>query len=633
MEIERLGPYKIERMLGRGGMGTVYAAVEESTGKPAAIKVLAPQLAAHEGFRERFEAEIESLKKLEHPNIVRLFGYGQDGIYLYFAMELVDGTSLEDEIANGRRFTWREAAQIGIELCRALKLAHDHGIIHRDIKPANLLMTKDGQVKLTDFGIARLFGNAGVTAEGGVLGTAEFMAPEQADGRPVTHHCDLYSLGGVLYALLAGRAPFRSKSMLDLLQMQKFSRPESVRRYAPETPAEMDQIISQLLEKDPNDRFPNALLLSRRLEAMLRALSLRDARQHDEPEVASRPTPPAPVGADDGFVMGRETVDADAAPGARPIVATMDVVGFGVMPGPTRAAGEIHKQGSSAATQTDDDLEPQGAAGVNAGTSTFTTIDEDRRRAATTRHPEPLLSVPTLFLIAGLVAVAAVVWVMLQPPSADSLYERIDAAEQAEDEQRLLDVDDDVKKFLHYYRSDPRAHDVRDVEDAISDIRMHRGATVEIKSLARRYRDSPTGQEFLAAIELSKIDPEQARDRLRSLIDMFEGLEDNDGVTFKFVKAAREQLPYLESQVDKIIQKKRDLVSARLTYAAQNADPEQAKRICEAVIKLYVGKDWANDLVAQAREILDETGDSREAKPGAGTNPQFKTNQESDRSG
>ena len=128
---------------------------------------------------------------------------------LFYAMELVDGNSLEEELRSGRVFQWREVAGIGIQTCRALRHAHDRGIIHRDIKPANLLLTKDGQIKLSDFGIARLFGFTRLTAAGNVLGTVEYMAPEQADGRPATPRTDLYSLGGVLYCLLARRPPFR----------------------------------------------------------------------------------------------------------------------------------------------------------------------------------------------------------------------------------------------------------------------------------------------------------------------------------------------------------------------------------------------------------------------------------------
>ena len=208
MQLDQLGPYRIGRQIGRGGMGTVYQGTNLETGQPAAIKVLSPRLAVEEGFRDRFETEIATLKKLKHPNIVRLYGFGEQDGHLYYAMELVEGTNLEDELQAGRRFNWRETTQIGIKLARALKHAHDHGVIHRDLKPANLLLTPDDDVKLADFGIARLFGNTRLTSDGGLIGTAEYMAPEQADGRPVTYQCDLYSLGGVLFALLAGRPPF-----------------------------------------------------------------------------------------------------------------------------------------------------------------------------------------------------------------------------------------------------------------------------------------------------------------------------------------------------------------------------------------------------------------------------------------
>src|SRR3954469_24672366 len=251
MQIERLGPYKLSRLLGRGGMGAVYAAVNEATDEKAAVKLLAGHLADDEAFRLRFKQEIESLKRLLHPHIVQLYGYGEEDGHLYYAMELVEGRTLQDELTVGRRFNWREVARIGIAISQALKHAHDRGIIHRDLKPANLLVDAFDHVKLSDFGIAKLYGGTNVTAAGGVLGTADYMSPEQARGEQATSRCDLYSLGCVMYALLAGRPPFVGKTILEVVAALQNDDPLSVRYWTPETPEPFDKIILQLLEKDP----------------------------------------------------------------------------------------------------------------------------------------------------------------------------------------------------------------------------------------------------------------------------------------------------------------------------------------------------------------------------------------------
>jgi serine/threonine-protein kinase len=205
MPIEHLGPYRIERLLGRGGMGAVYAGVHQETGLPAAIKVLAESLAVDSRFRERFQGEVETLKRLRHKNVVTLQGYGEEEGLLYFVMDLVDGPSLEGELRSGRRFSWREVVDIGVQVCAALKHAHDHGVVHRDLKPANLLLAADGTVKLTDFGIAKFFGGTSLTLAGSMVGTPDYMSPEQVEGKPVTPRSDLYSLGCLLYALLTGK--------------------------------------------------------------------------------------------------------------------------------------------------------------------------------------------------------------------------------------------------------------------------------------------------------------------------------------------------------------------------------------------------------------------------------------------
>src|SRR5262245_23639085 len=292
MQPERLGPYKLSRLLGRGGMGAVYAAVNEETGEKSAVKLLAGHLADDEAFRQRFKQEIESLKRLLHPHIVQLFGYGEEDGHLYYAMELVEGRTLQDELTVGRRFDWREVARIGISVAQALKHAHDRGIIHRDLKPANLMLDTQDEVKLTDFGIAKLYGGTNVTAEGGVLGTADYMAPEQADGKQVTSRCDLYALGSVMHALLAGKPPFAGRTIVEVISALKNEKPVPVRRLAPDTPVEFERIILQLLEKDPAKRIPTALALANRLKAMEYGLSLETRVGGVLPE--SETPPPAP---------------------------------------------------------------------------------------------------------------------------------------------------------------------------------------------------------------------------------------------------------------------------------------------------------------------------------------------------
>lgn len=283
MMLDSLGPYQLVRKLGRGGMGVVYEGVDVETGQRAALKVLSADLNEEEGFRQRFEVEIETLRRLKHPNIVRLFGFGQQEGILFYAMELVDGPSLEAELRRGRRFSWQEVVQLGIQICRGLRHAHDRGIIHRDLKPGNLLLASDGTLKLSDFGIARLFGGNRVTAVGSVVGTIEYMAPEQAQGGGVDVRADLYSLGGVLYAMLSGRPPLRARTLTEMLEKVYNTSPEPIRHYVADVPEPLEQLLEQLLEKKPSERIATAFIVARRLETLL---PVGEESQHPNSPVA-----------------------------------------------------------------------------------------------------------------------------------------------------------------------------------------------------------------------------------------------------------------------------------------------------------------------------------------------------------
>lgn len=266
MGVKKFGPFVLERMIGRGGMGAVYRAHDENTNQTVAVKALLLPL---ERERERFEAEISTLRRLRHENIVKLFGFGQEDGILYYAMEFVDGPSLSTLLRKGRRFTWEETLYIGLKICNALKHAHDRGVIHRDIKPANILLVDNGVVKVSDYGIAQYFGAARLTNANQVVGTIEFMAPEQAQASSVTPKTDIYSLGALMYALLTGKPPYQAKSLPELLKRFREGFPESVRVSRPETPKIVDDVVFELLQIQPEKRPGDARLIGRRLEAIL----------------------------------------------------------------------------------------------------------------------------------------------------------------------------------------------------------------------------------------------------------------------------------------------------------------------------------------------------------------------------
>jgi serine/threonine-protein kinase len=280
----RLGKWVIDKELGRGGMGRVYLAHEEADGgKAAAVKVLAPDLAQESGFLQRFRREIDVLAQLDHPHIVQLLDSGaQDGT-LFYAMEYIEGESFEELLHQHGRLPWREVLDAALQICPALKHAHDRGIIHRDLKPPNLIKTAKGVVKLTDFGIAKVFAGRHLTNTGGVVGTAEYLSPEQAAGKSASKRSDLYSLGVVVYTLLTGRTPFEGQTVADILHKHLYAQFERPRKLVPEIPYEVDDIVCQLLEKDPARRPADALVLQKQLERLSRKLERKA-----EPTVVNR---------------------------------------------------------------------------------------------------------------------------------------------------------------------------------------------------------------------------------------------------------------------------------------------------------------------------------------------------------
>ena len=260
---EKLGSYRIERTLGVGAMGVVYKAIHETTGRPAAVKVINGDISGRGKGFERFEREAEILQQLRHPNIVRFLSVGRYQGTSYFAMEYIPGQTLEALLVEKGPLSWEEVAAVGAQICDALHYAHEHGVVHRDLKPSNLMVTEEGRTKLTDFGIAKDLDATALTATGRTLGTAAYMAPEQIRGTPeVSHKTDLYSLGILLYQMLTGRLPFDGTTAVVLMHAHLNAPVPRASVKVTDIPRAVDDLLLQLMAKNPTDRPWDAAAVS-----------------------------------------------------------------------------------------------------------------------------------------------------------------------------------------------------------------------------------------------------------------------------------------------------------------------------------------------------------------------------------
>jgi len=258
----RVGPFELERKLGVGGMGVVYLATYLKNGRRMAVKVLAPEMSSDQRLVRRFLREMAILSKLRHDNIVRYYGGGKDKTQHFYAMEFMDGGSMEQLLKKKGRFTWEETIDQARQIALALEYAHNHGIIHRDLKPANLFLGKDGRLKLGDFGIARDTQATALTAAGRTVGTYAYMAPEQISGKPpVSRKTDLYALGCVMFEMLTGKPPFTAPSAAEMLFAHLEQEPPRITSAALDCPVWLENLVLKLLEKNPDDRYYDALAL------------------------------------------------------------------------------------------------------------------------------------------------------------------------------------------------------------------------------------------------------------------------------------------------------------------------------------------------------------------------------------
>jgi beta-lactam-binding protein with PASTA domain/predicted Ser/Thr protein kinase len=290
------GRYRILRKLGSGGMANVYLAEDQELGRRVAIKILNDRHANDDQFVERFRREAKNAAGLSHPNIVSIYDRGEaEGTY-YIAMEFLDGRSLKELIVSRGPAPINVAIDYARQILAAVRFAHRNGIVHRDIKPHNVLVDGEGRLKVTDFGIARA-GASQMTEAGSIIGTAQYLSPEQAKGSPVDQTSDLYSVGILLYELLTGVVPFTGDTPVEIAMKHLSAKPDPPSAHRAEIPRELDKVVMRALAKEPHDRYQTAEEMDADLARVAGGGTVSRVTEEAATAIISRPPPAAPVAA------------------------------------------------------------------------------------------------------------------------------------------------------------------------------------------------------------------------------------------------------------------------------------------------------------------------------------------------
>ncbi len=300
-----IGNYRIEKKIGTGGVGEVFRATDLALGRTVAIKALRPELSAREQLLKRFRAEAKTLARLTHPNIAMLYAFiEEDGLFM--VMEYVKGRTLSSVIRTAGKMQPESALALFSQALDGLGYAHDLGVIHRDVKGSNLMVDAGFRIKIMDFGIARVVGSAHMTRVGNLVGTPEYMAPEQIRGGDATTRSDIYSTGILLYHMLCGRVPFRAQGDFETMRSQVDDPPPRLREFTPELPVAIEEVVLRALAKNPDDRFESTQDFAAALREAY-ALAGRE-RNWNETRRMAAPRGLAPV----------DTEAPTAVPGAEP---------------------------------------------------------------------------------------------------------------------------------------------------------------------------------------------------------------------------------------------------------------------------------------------------------------------------
>ncbi|HLB50366.1 MAG TPA: serine/threonine-protein kinase, partial [Anaerolineales bacterium] len=295
------GRYKIETLLGQGGMSAVYKGTDPNLRRTVAIKLIHPHLAADPEFVRRFEEEAAAVAQLRHPNIIQVHDFNHDGDTYFMVLEFVAGQSLQEQLksfhATGKRLPLDETIRIMATVCDAVHYAHERGMIHRDLKPANVMINASGQPILMDFGVAKILGGQHHTATGAIVGTPTYISPEQVRGERPDHRADIYSLGVMLYEMISGRVPFDAETALSIMLKHLNDPVPNLHALNTDAPDSMIAIVDKALAKQPENRFESAHDMAAALRHV--ALARVAAAPPDRPTlgapspVKAQPTPSA----------------------------------------------------------------------------------------------------------------------------------------------------------------------------------------------------------------------------------------------------------------------------------------------------------------------------------------------------
>jgi serine/threonine protein kinase len=284
--VTTFGRYEILDKLGEGAMGVVYRARDTALGRVVAIKMLSAELGGEEELTERFQREAEAVGRLSHPNIVTVYDRGQTDGQLFMVMELLEGDDLRSLIEQRLPIPLADRVRVLQQICEGLAYAHSRGVVHRDIKPANILVTTTGRVKILDFGLARVAARSTITRRGVLLGTPDYMSPEQASGKNADRRSDLFSAGSVFYEMLSLSKPFKGKTLHSVLYQILSEDPEPLLTLCPDLPARLAAVVHGMLRKDPEKRYPSMDRVGQELQEI--HVALRRSRGR-----SALPQPPA----------------------------------------------------------------------------------------------------------------------------------------------------------------------------------------------------------------------------------------------------------------------------------------------------------------------------------------------------